>query len=53
MNKNTCLFCGEDIHEEANGNRQYCDDNCYYLEKLHRQKEKRNREYEFRENKTR
>jgi hypothetical protein len=48
-----CLFCQVEIPDDLNGNRQYCDDDCYYRAKLHRQKElrgniadSRNRKYE-------
>jgi hypothetical protein len=36
-----CLFCEEEISHYQNGNRQYCDDDCYYSAKLYRQKEHR------------
>lgn len=43
-----CLFCQAVMLEIENGNRHYCDDDCYYSAKLQRQKEKRNHEAKLR-----
>jgi hypothetical protein len=53
METTNCKWCDKPLDPLIHGNRKYCDEHCYYLEKLNRQQEKRNREYEIREDKKR
>lgn len=32
-------YCRDELPEEENGNRRYCDNNCYMVEKLERSKD--------------